>query len=143
MDAVIQEVTGSISFLVKLQDGRRHQDHLRSRNGDSDVKQLIPEILIDSDTFTSNLPVQTGETADSSTDSSTTTTDSHTASATAVSDPPGMVAQLQPFLPLTLEHLRDSVSHWTGCVIIKNYCLCKLVWLCKFGGIAGFIGLSL
>lgn len=52
MPAVVQEVTGPVSFLVKLQDGRltrRHQDHLRRRIPDGEdgkpVSDDFPEIL--------------------------------------------------------------------------------------------------
>ena len=55
MPAVVQEVTGPVSFLVKLQDGhliRRHQDHLRRHTPDGEdekpVSDDFPEILIDS-----------------------------------------------------------------------------------------------
>ena len=56
MPAVVQEVTGPVSFLVKLQDGRlirRYQDHLRRRISEGEDKKKrvsddIPEILIDS-----------------------------------------------------------------------------------------------
>ena len=55
MPAVVQEVTGPVSFLVKLQDSRlvrRHQDHLRRRIPDGEdekpVSDDFPEILIDS-----------------------------------------------------------------------------------------------
>ena len=56
MPGVVQEVTGPVSFLVKLQDGRllrRHQDHLRHCVADDDAEKPaesddIPKILIDS-----------------------------------------------------------------------------------------------
>ena len=55
MPAIVQDVTGPVSFLVKLEDGcliRRHQDHLRRRVTESDIENLvepddISEILID------------------------------------------------------------------------------------------------
>lgn len=42
MPAVVQEVTGPVSFLVKLQDGRLircHQDHLRRRISEGEDKK--------------------------------------------------------------------------------------------------------
>ena len=61
--AVVQEVTGPVSFLVKLEDGRlirRHQDHLRRRvsdakHGESEQElmttdredEAMPEVLVD------------------------------------------------------------------------------------------------
>ena len=52
--AVVQEVTGPVSFLVKLRDGRlirRHQDHLRRRVSDNEDERPepsdIPEVLVD------------------------------------------------------------------------------------------------
>lgn len=64
MPATIQEVTGPVSFLVKLRDGkliRRHQDHLRRRVADSESEKQaesedIPEILIDSFPVAPNPP---------------------------------------------------------------------------------------
>ena len=51
MPAVVQEVTGPVSFLVKLQDGRlmrRHQDHLRKRiPEDTNVERPVPEGITD------------------------------------------------------------------------------------------------
>ena len=44
--AVVQVSTGSVSFLVKLEDGRlvqRHQDHLLRRHIVSTEAQLLPE----------------------------------------------------------------------------------------------------
>ena len=63
--AIVQDVTGPFSFLVKLQDGRlirRHQDHLRRRVADSETEtpvesDEIPEILIDSFTTAPTSPV--------------------------------------------------------------------------------------
>lgn len=61
MSAIVQEVTGPVSFLVKLKDGhliRRHQDHLRCRIPDGETEKPksddIPEILIDSVPVASN-----------------------------------------------------------------------------------------
>lgn len=51
MPAVIQEVTGPVSFLVKLTDGqliRRHQDHLRKRAPDEGHDENpVPDISVD------------------------------------------------------------------------------------------------
>ena len=79
LPAVIQEVTGPVSFLVKLQDGslvRRHQDHLRRRVTNDEASQVEipekvtsensvleetsavePDMLIEASDETPNLPV--------------------------------------------------------------------------------------
>ncbi|MCG8621136.1 MAG: DDE-type integrase/transposase/recombinase [Proteobacteria bacterium] len=65
MPAIFQDVTGPVSFLVKLEDDRlirRHQDHLRRRVTDNDNNENpveiddIPEILIDSIAIEPNTP---------------------------------------------------------------------------------------
>ena len=79
--AVVQEVTGPVSFLVKFQDGRlirRHQDHLRRRvpNDESEkaVSDDIPEIMIDSDTS----PPENDQTEDPTDTDTTSAADSNT-----------------------------------------------------------------
>lgn len=47
LSCVVQEVTGPVSFLVKLQDGRvvrRHQDHLRHRRSSNEVVSPADEL---------------------------------------------------------------------------------------------------
>ena len=63
--AVVKEVTGPVSFLVKLQDGRlirSHVDHLRHRALDVEAaSDDMPEIFIDSGTVAS-ISSETGQT---------------------------------------------------------------------------------
>ena len=86
--AVVQEVTGSVSFLVKLQDGRlirRHQDHLRRRVSDNEAEKTVsddlPEILIDSGTSPPNTP-KNEQTEDPIDSCVTSTADSNTSETT-------------------------------------------------------------
>lgn len=49
LPSVVTEVTGPVSYMVKLQDGRlirRHQDHLRIRRHDS-PSLVTPEVVVD------------------------------------------------------------------------------------------------
>lgn len=86
--AVVQEVTGPVSFLVKLQDGRlirRHQDHLRRRVLDDEAEKAvlddIPEILIDSGTSAPS-PPENEQTEDPTDTHVTSTADSNTSGTT-------------------------------------------------------------
>ena len=87
MSAVIQKVTGPVSFMVRLQDGRVircHQDHLRRHIPDVEPEKPaeaddIPEILIDSFPFAPSSSVthnsEDGDSASGNSEESTTSTD--------------------------------------------------------------------
>lgn len=150
MPAVVQEVTGPVSFLVKLQDGRlirHHQDHLRRRISDGEDKKRvsddIPEILIDSfrvapnGTDDSSASVNSEESS-SATDSNethiahgptldTTVATTYTTDNAITPSPSDTSGSSKTFIP------RDSVNNQT-CFIIIDFFICAHH--------ASFIGLS-